>query len=493
MSEQLEAALAGYRKSLPAGRIEAMRIDGADYLGIPIHNVDLFTDFGHFNGIGYGADPLVASVSAYGELAEECHRFVAFSKLPVREASYRELIAEVGEHGAIDPLTLVLPAGSHYTPDLSLRWTTVERLDNGAEVYCPVEFVASSNSELGDYGNQLTTAITNGCGAGDTEERALLHALLELLQRDGNADCFRALDRGTVIDPATLDPTLTQLLDDLARRGLKVIPKLARVTCGCASVYAVGDDTSDDRFGLSATACGEAADPDTYRALRKAILECASSHSRKRFNNLPFEELAGAVPAGYFERIRASIDLAEQEPRALRAMVELVRSDKSTVRALLDDSVFLERKRVAAADLPTLQSDAVSDRLQYVLDRLREEGLVPYVLRAASTGGHCSVVKVIVPGIEMEFGSYHRIGARGVERLLEDDPFELLGRSSLPGTAPILLPEATERVLGGPFYLNTARLDRLIDPLYALYREPIAHAAPIAIAEGFETGKTSRP
>lgn len=491
MSEQLERALSAYKASLPPGRTETLRIDGADYLGVPIYNVDLFTEDGYYSGIGYGATTTEALVGAYGELAEDCHVQLTFAEFDIRRASYDELIADVGPERVLDPLELVLPAGSPYSTDLELQWAKIERLRDGKLVYCPAEFVASGDNELTDYPNQLTTAISNGTGAGDTEERAILHALLELLQRDGNADTFRALDRGVVIDPTTVTEEVKQVMDELAARGLEVILKLARVTCGCASVYAVGNDVTEDQFGLSATACGEAADPNINHALRKAVLECASSHSRKRFNNLPFERVRDRVPEDYFGRIRAAIDLDEEEERALRAMIGFVTSTKDEVKELLSDSVYLQRSSVKATELPAFSDGEVPARLNYVLEQLGKEALEPYLFRASSTGGHCSAVKVVVPGIEMEFGSYHRIGYRGVQRLLADDPFGLLHRSSAPGRALIRLTAAKDAELGGPFFLDTARLDRIIDPLYGLYREPTAHAAPIALSEHYFGDETS--
>ena len=485
MPDQIQAAIDGYAASLPEGTTERFRIDAADYLGVPVSNVDLFTPDGYYNGVGYGATPREALLGAYGELAEECHAHLSYRKLPVREGTYRELVAELGAGGVLDPLSLVLPAGSPYHPDLPLRWVPIQRYGDGAEVLCPAEFVAIGDEDLPDYPNQLTTAIRNGSGAGDTESRAVLHGILELLQRDGNADCFRALDRGRVIDPATVDGSVRQVLDELAGRGLHVTMKLARTTCGCASVYAVGDDRTEDTFALGATGCGEAADPDVQRALRKAVLECASSHSRKRFNNLPFDRVADTAPAGYFERIRGNITLAQEEQRALRAMVDFVTSDKAEVRNRLADSVFLQRTVVSAADLPHLEDESIEARLGYVLEQLALEGMEPYLLRMPTAGEHCSVVRVIVPDMEMEFGSYHRIGRRGVARLLREDPHQLLQRAAGPGRKRIRLTNLWEERLGGPFYLDTARLDAIIDPLYGLYREPIAHAAPIAIEEDY--------
>ena len=486
MSDQLDRALTAYKQSLPEGTIETLRIDRADYLGVPIFNVDLFTKNGYYSGIGYGADETQALVGAYGELAEDCHLQLHFAGLEQVSGSYNEMVERHGARSVLDPLTLVLEAGTDYDPDLTLRWIQIDRLGGGPQVWCAAEFVGSGDWEFPDYPNKLITVISNGSGAGDTENRAVLHSLLEYLQRDGNADCFRALDQGRVIDPETVSKEVRQLLDRLAERGLYITLKLARITCGCASVYAVGDDRSDDRFGLGATACGEAADPSVDKALQKAILECASSHSRKRFNNLPLEQARGFAPENYFRRIRAAIVLAEEEQRALQSMIDFVQADKSEIKARLASSVFSHRETIDARTLPNFTDPSIEARLAYVLAEMAKEGMEDvYLVSASTTGGHCHAVQLIVPHMEMEFGSYHRIGYRGVRRLLEDDPFKLLSRVSEPGTAPILLTPEHDQQLSGPFYLHTARLDEIVDPLYVLYREPTAHAAPIAIEEGY--------
>ena len=80
----------------------------------------------------------------------------------------------------------------------------------------------------------------------------------------------------------------------------------------------------------------------------------------------------------------------------------------------------------------------------------------------------------------MELASYHRIGVRGVRRLLKRDAPRLIAREPGPGRKRILLTQADEASVGGPVYLEAQRLDDLIAPLYALYREPSAHAAVLA-------------
>ena len=480
-----EDIVAMYRRSLGPGEVQEFRIDGVDYLGIPIVNVDhLGADGIASNGIGYGRTAGAARVGAYGELCEERHTVAGFAALDIEEGSYSEMVGRHGDAAIVDPRTLVLEAGSPYDEDYRLRWAPVERLADGAKCWVPAEFVACTNSQV-DYPNRLTTAIRNGSGAGDTEVRALLHGTLELLQRDGNADCFRALDRGIVIEHDTLPDDCKALITELAAKDLHVTCKLARVTCGCVSVYAVGDDRADDDFALGVTATGEGCDTDYRVALRKAITECASSHTRKRFNNVSWEQRDAVTPADYRERYLAKLDLASEEQRALRAMVDWLEGGREALRAKLADTVFSQKTTVDARTLPARSFETLEEQWTYVKTQLAEEGLTPYVFRSPTTDGVCHVVKVIIPGIEQELGSYHRLGERGVQRLLERTDVQLIAREPGEGRQRVILtPEAEER-LGGPVWLEAAKLDALVDPVYALYREPGGHAARHAIDTGY--------
>ncbi len=358
-------------------------------------------------------------------------------------------------------------------------------MSDDAPAWVPSEFVANMNSDVA-YPHQLTTAITNGSGAGDTWERALLHALSELLQRDGNCDSFRALDQGKVINIDGIAPDTRTLMDRLERDGLTILPKLARETCGCVSVYAVGRDHSDDPFPLSVTACGEAADPDFDRAMYKAVLECASSHSRKLFYHCSFERKRKITPKGYVKRTRALIDLAHEEPRALQSLVHWLSLSRDELYAHLADTVFLEREVVTTDHLPRFASDRIEERLQRVRQGIEAEGMDIYYFRALPPDHPVQVARVIVPGIEMELGSYHRIGARGVQRLL-DRPDNLISRTSDEGKQRVLLTAEQEETLGGQFWLDTEKLDRRVAPLYPLYREPTGHAAAYAYETNYFT------
>ena len=91
------------------------------------------------------------------------------------------------------------------------------------------------------------------------------------------------------------------------------------------------------------------------------------------------------------------------------------------------------------------------------------------------------VVKAFVPGLEVETMSYHRIGERGVRKLIERGS-PLVGFGTVPaGAAPVRLPPGAAERLGGAPWLDVAAVDRIVGGLYPLYREPEVHSAAISL------------
>ena len=85
-----------------------------------------------------------------------------------------------------------------------------------------------------------------------------------------------------------------------------------------------------------------------------------------------------------------------------------------------------------------------------------------------------AVVKVIVPGMEVETMSYYRIGERNTRKLLDQDS-ELIGFDPGETRRPVRLTEAAIDRLGGQPFFDTTAADAAVGLLYPLYREPEAH------------------
>ncbi len=88
-----------------------------------------------------------------------------------------------------------------------------------------------------------------------------------------------------------------------------------------------------------------------------------------------------------------------------------------------------------------------------------------------------------VPGLEVETGSYSRIGARNLRRLLRRE-VGLVGTHDPPAQAkPILLPKSDRDELGPRPWLDIEALHGTVGRLYPLYREPSRHVTAL-VASG---------
>ena len=216
--------------------------------------------------------------------------------------------------------------------------------------------------------------------------------------------------------------------------------------------------------------------------MRKALLEFASSRARKAFSHAPLARIAHVAPPGYVERFRIHHTLASEEGRALRAMKAWCRSDAATLRGNLADTVLSRQGGKAFGALPVWPG-ALSGTVyvEELARRLAAAGLEILVFDFSPPDRRVHVAKVIVPGLEVETMSYHRIGERGF-RKLQARSSHLVGNGPVPeGARPLRLPADAAARIGGTPWLDVAEVDRLVGTLYPLYREPLVHSAPIAL------------
>lgn len=474
----LSAIADRYVAALSGGDVREIDIRAYDRLAVP-SIAAVFTsptEPAPAHSTGFGATTAAARVGALGELSEAVLVNRVVAALPSEAGSYVQMCGRYGSVLVTDPVTLVLEAGSDYSPDRPLLWAPMTRWRTGETVWVPWEFVASEQHTLpasAPSAGWLTTAVTNGLGAGDTLERAMGHALLEIIQRDGDTVCYRALDTGVVIDLSTSsDPQTSVLLEAYRQQGVQPLVKLAESELATV-VFCVGidsqADTAADTGPLAVTAIGEAAALDATSAIRKALLEYASSRVRKAFAFGDLATVAARHPDYLLREL--SFPLVPQEERALREMQRWSAMSAAQLSELVAPTLYRTERTVPLESLGN--ASAVDDpvaALQEILRRL--DGFDVLYLAAGEPGG-MRAVKVLVPGLEVETMSYLRIGERVLRRLLDrDSPLVGLGEPATPDQLPIhLTAEAAERI-GGASWFDRAEVARLVGGLYPLYREP---------------------
>ena len=505
-----------YRAALPDGDVEQFALTGLDRADVPVWAVSVHPHSEDHppsgrvggGGIGYGPTDTTALRGALGELLEMQRSVVTLAPQERTEASTAELRRREGRDRVVDPRSLTLEVGTPYDDDRPLQWLPLTRLRDGEQVWAPAELVASTTHDLpgpAPSAGWLTTVITNGMGAGcgaGARERAVGHALLEVLQRDGNGLAFRALDTGRVLDVSRLDdPVVTHVLHRLDAEGVDVLLKVATTQLGVPVLHAVGASRGelDADVPVRTTAAGEAAHPDLVAAARKALLEMAAARARKTFMHADLDVLAPHLPPSYLQRYRRGrpADRLADEDRALETMLAWLDLPVGELRGLLEDSVLSRRETVAPDALPSVRPGALDDPrslLDDVTSRLAADDAVGDVLvrDLAGAPGHeggpdVAVAKVLVPGLDVEQMSYGRVGERSVRRLVDGDlagspAARLVAVGERPdgsGWQPVLLTDEGRERVGGPAWWDREAADRLVGGLYPLYREPGRHTAPL--------------
>ena len=288
----------------------------------------------------------------------------------------------------------------------------------------PIEFVAPRRADIGadvDPQTLLAVPITNGSGAGPSFAHSLAHGILELLQRDGNSVNYRAMDRSVKIDLDDVqNPQTRALLVHLDEIGIEIIAKLAATDFGMANLYVVGYDRNpgDAPQPIMLSACGEAVHPDREVALAKALREFVSARARKAFNHGSLSEVRRVASPGYLESFGPS-SLRSEDDRALSGMQAWMKLSGQEFFDMLRDPIFEARETVRFSELPTNPVADAGALLAILTERLSASGLEILYADLTPPGSPATILKVIVPGLEVETMTYQRIGARNLRRLLE--------------------------------------------------------------------------
>lgn len=490
--QQLADAIRRYEAALPACERVAFPLTPLDRTGVPVWAISYRGENGYLtDSIGYGAVDDEARVGALGELTEDVHLADALRECPRHlGVSYSQMVQRCGDDHVIDPLTLCLPAGSPYTPDMPLDWVSVNRVRDDATAWIPSEFVAFdtvSYEFCSTPGREpLAHPISNGMGAGLNRAQAIKHGLLELLQRDGNSLAFRALDRGiTVALDSLQNESLIGILRHAHQLGIRVLVKVASTEFNMSNVYVVGyslPEAGGESFPLQVTACGEAVHPCRETAIRKAVLEFLAARARKTFMHGPLEAIENIAPPGYLDDYEAALPMDMEESRSIREMDQWLDLTTEQLRERLTPSVFHVAGTVRAKwlpDHPEYAKRSHEELLKLLTTTLGRHSMECYYFDAGHYSRGCQEqgvysVKAIVPGLECETMSYYRLGLRGTLKATSEElPF--VNHRGGRGWLPIRLTDRQQDILGHEHFLSPELVDQTVGPLYPLYREPNSH------------------
>ena len=488
---ELPAAAEAYIAALPAGEIVAFPITTLDIVGVPVWVVALFADEPALEGImpygvGYGTTVGQAVLGALGEVAEMVFPALAARQRSRISGSWAALSASLGANALVDPFTLCLPAGSPVGYDTVLDWVEAVRASDGATVLVPIDVAACSRKEFAEGYEPFTTLISNGLGAGPDIGWAVSHGLFELLQRDGNGLLFRALDQGVVLDLGKdLSDSVQGTLSAFEQAGIRVLPKFATDEFGFCNLYCVGHEKSGvaSPTPIMITACGEACHTDRDAALQKALTEFAASRARKAFAHGPPGLAERVAPPGYVQQFlaRSGGNAKTGEARALSAMQDWSTKSAADLAAWLRPTLFRETATRRFSDLPSAAGSRCARAWNICSTDFGGAGLETFYVDMSPADRSIAVVKVIVPGLEVETMSYSRIGERNTAKLIErGHPLVCRDKGSKNQKPVRLTQSALDRFGFQPFF-DVGLANQIVGPLYPLYREPEAHHAAASL------------
>ncbi|WP_353034929.1 YcaO-like family protein [Mesorhizobium sp. M1328] len=191
---------------------------GLDILGIP--TVMVFRPNSRSSDVsqGKGISLAAAEVSGLMEAVESWH--AEHIRLPLRHATFQEMAATAN----VVPLdALPRMSDGDVAPNAKILWCAGSELTTGREVWVPYETVTSDACQSSCVGKSIFPVTTNGLGAGNTKEQAILHGLYEVIERDAiSLNRERCVMRPThrEIDVRTVvDGTARRLVDQIVRVG----------------------------------------------------------------------------------------------------------------------------------------------------------------------------------------------------------------------------------------------------------------------------------
>jgi len=361
------------------GITRVANVTGLDRLGVPVYLAVRPNARSLSVSQGKGLDAPSAKVSAIMESLEAHH--AEFHRCACRVATRAQLLESLDSRGngggsVVDPLRLPRSRASGDLAHRPLVWTAGENITTGRPMWVPLEMVDLDFTLHAAFEGSALYRSSNGLASGNTLAEAVLHGLVEVIERDATGlmnlrptdDWARArLDLGTVSDASA-----ARLLEQFERADIAVSVWNVTTDIGVPAFTAViFDRTTDQLLKPWPPALGSGAHPNSGVALCRALTECAQSR---------------------LTAISGSRDDAGRKDYAYNQSPEVIESHRS----IAGERGVLDFRDIQSCATSTIQGD-----LREILRRLALRGLREVVAIDLSTDRlPVSVARVIVPGLE---------------------------------------------------------------------------------------------
>jgi len=381
----------GIRTMLPAETLERVipllskaglepleDITSRDNIGIPVFSISR-KNTAHGKAKFYngkGPTPEQAKASAVMEAME---RYSA--ELRDTDTIVYGTYEEASENGlTLDPAEMILPLRTSDFKNEMIAWCPGYEMFRGEEIWVPACAVYHPYFTDGDL--QLFRFHTNGIASGNTMEEAILHASLELIERDAWSICeYRERAKADVIvEEGSLCAKLMEKFND---NGVEIYLKDLTSDIGIPTIGAAADDIATKDPELLTIGVGTHLNPEI--AAVRALTEVAQSRTTHKHGSKINAQLQRVSREMGYEKVK----------KANRVWYSKM---SSTVRL---------------SDMERMDTPYVLDDIEVVLDRLMECGFDKFIA-VDITRPEVGVpsVRMIIPGLEVSTMDPEREGPR---------------------------------------------------------------------------------
>lgn len=342
------------------GVVEITDITAADRIGIPCFSAHRprAARGGVHTYAGKGKDPVQAKVSVMMEAVERYSAEYRMDRMDY--AAYEELAV----HRTINPANLILPR--NLQEGERLHWSRALNLLSGDDVLVPSNAVFHPYDTLG-MTFPLFQSDTSGLASGNVWEEAVLHAMLEVMERDDLSVAGRSRCMGRRLEIDQPSPA-REVRERMESEGIEIHLWLLSGRTRIPTVAAAADDTVTRDPEL--LVMGSGTHPDPAIAALRALTEVAQSRA---------SHLAGG-----------------RENPDRKSLVERAGYDRMK---RINREWFAKAEEVPLSSVEVLSTPFIDDDIRLVLDELRPHAERVCVCDLTRTV--IPVVRVIIPGFEV--------------------------------------------------------------------------------------------
>ncbi|MCL2687922.1 MAG: YcaO-related McrA-glycine thioamidation protein [Methanobrevibacter sp.] len=393
--------IANYEDKLKiAGITRVTEITHLDRVGIPVFSAIRPTAQGGGVSIyaGKGAKREQAKASA---MMEGFERYSAEKQKKDEVASKIANIQEMDGEKFIHPNDLILSnevKNLDFEEENSLEWTIATDIISEEEHYLPSNGIfhpyiplKSQNPEKNNQ--KTTTAIfkgnTNGLASGNVIEEAVLHGILEVIERDAWSIFELTKKNKKEIDITSIEnPLINSLVEKFEKESIKIKLMDLTVDIDIPTIAATADDTVLQDPALLSLGVGTHLNPEI--AVLRALTEVAQSRATQIHGTR--EDTSRAVfmrKAGYMRMKKMNKHYFEEEN---------------------------EENIVNISDIEDKSTNSLKEDIEIVTNELKNNNLNKILFKDLTRKEiGVNVVRVVIPGAETYAIDPDRIGTRWVD------------------------------------------------------------------------------